>query len=61
MQLAPGTKVTYKTPYKEEKGIVKSRCNSAYVFVVYNCAGDWDNYEDYTAAKTRVEDLVEGW
>ena len=31
------------------------------VWVVYNCAGNWHRYRDYTSAKTRLEDLKPGW
>ena len=31
------------------------------VFVVYNCAGEWDRYEQYTAASTNFRDLKKGW
>ena len=51
-----GRKVIYKTPYKEETGILKS-FNKYYVYVVYNCGDDWSNYKDYTAAATMPEDL----
>lgn len=45
-----------------EKGIVKSLCDDHnWVFVVYNCAGEWDNYKNYTAARTKVEQLIPGW
>jgi len=27
-------------------------------FVVYNCNGDWGNYEDYTGANTDRGDLI---
>ena len=56
-----GQKVTYKTDYKTEKGIVKSMSGPEHAFVVYHCGGDWDNYENYTGARTRVVDLVKGW
>lgn len=57
-----GQKVTYKTSYKEEKGIVKSLSHDEeYAFVVYHCGGDWENYQNYTAARTRFKDLKEGW
>ncbi|MFP4661961.1 MAG: hypothetical protein ACLFPF_07220 [Halanaerobiales bacterium] len=59
--MKPGEKVTYITPYKQEKGIIKSIPDSEHAFVVYNCNEDWDNYRDYTAARTRIEDLKEGW
>ena len=29
--------------------------------VVYNCAGDWENYMDYTSALTSGQDLFAGW
>jgi len=60
--LSVGDKVTYVTPFfVREKGILKSIVNHEYCFVVYNCDGDWENYENYTGACTRVGDLVEGW
>lgn len=60
----PGDKVTYVSPHKQQRGIVKSvvyNPDNEYVFVVYDCGEDWDNYKDYTAARTRLVDLVEGW
>jgi len=59
--LGQGQKVTYVTDYKKEKGIVKSICDDGFVFVVYNCGGNWGNYKDYTAAKTKISDLERGW
>ena len=56
-----GEKVTYVTPYKKEKGIVKSISDAENTFVVYNCGGEWDNYKDYTAARTSNKDLIKGW
>ena len=57
-----GDKVTYVTPYKQEHGIIKGNCNDAnFVFVVYNCGGEWDNYMNYTGASTRRKDLIKGW
>lgn len=57
-----GMRVTYLTPYSEQKGIIKRTCDDPdYVFVVYYCAGDWDNYKNYTAARTLLSDLQEGW
>ena len=61
MDIKAGMKVTYRTHYKTEKGIVKSIQNDRHAFVVYYCNGDWDNYENYTAARTKVEDLEIGW
>ena len=45
-----------------ENGIVKSYGHLiGTVFVVYNCSGDWHNYENYTAALTPEDSLVSGW
>jgi hypothetical protein len=41
---------------KSEFGRIKS-WNDKFVFVVYNCAGNWDAFTDYTAAATKPEDL----
>jgi hypothetical protein len=56
-----GQKVTYVVFDKVEHGIVKGHSDLDYVFVVYNCAGNWDRYFDYTAARTRIRDLFPGW
>lgn len=56
-----GDKVHYFTPYKTENGIVKSMPDFEFAFVVYNCAGEWDNYQNYTGARTAKHDLREGW
>lgn len=64
MILKIGDKVTYYNhPFAHEKGIVKSLhpTRNDVVFVVYNCAGNWENYKNYTAASTPVENLVLGW
>lgn len=59
-EIRVGQKVTYDTPYKKEKGIVKS-LDEEYAFVVYHCGGNWDDYENYTAARTNLKDLKKGW
>ena len=57
-----GQKVTFLTEFRKERGVVKGLCDDEdYVFVVYNCGGNWGNYENYTAEKTRVDDLKLGW
>lgn len=61
-----GQKVYYRPGYKKihesENGIVKSFCDDPnYVFVVYHWNDELDNYRDYTAARTRVDDLFDGW
>lgn len=58
----PGEKVTYIPDVGlVEHGVVKRVADSRSTFVVYNCGGNWENYEDYTAAKTSNNDLVLGW
>ena len=61
MILKEGTMVTYKTEYAEEKGRVKSIPNEEFAFVVYSCDGNWNDYKDYTAERTRISDLELGW
>lgn len=60
-ELKVGMRVHYAPDYgRKENGIVKSiRDNN--VFVVYKCGGEWDHYQDYTAANTPIEDLYPGW
>ena len=40
----------------KEKGRIKS-WNKSFIFVVYKCGEDWDNYQNYTAASTHPKDL----
>lgn len=56
-----GDYVTYQKNGKTELGRVKSIADEENVFVVYNCAGAWEHFESYTAARTNVNDLVLGW
>jgi len=46
-----------------ENGIIKEirEGRNDGVWVVYNCAGNWDNYRDYTSALTNLRDLNIGW
>jgi hypothetical protein len=41
----------------EQIGRIKS-WNDKYIFVVYNCAGEWDKFADYTAAATDTSELI---
>ncbi len=75
LDLKVGDKVHYQPEHYEasgefENGIVKSipsfAADSRHDFykcvrVVYNCAGDWDNYKNYTSALTNLRDLKLGW
>jgi hypothetical protein len=53
----------YKAEDKYENGIVKEvpEHSTDSIRVVYNCAGDWKNYQNYTSALTHVRDLHLGW
>lgn len=62
-----GDKVYYQPEhYAEgewENGMVKEipdHTNTS-IRVVYNCAGDWDNFKNYTSALTDLRDLKLGW
>lgn len=52
-----GDKVLYN---KLEKGIIKTIDGDS-IFVVYNCGEDWNNYKNYTGAKTPKNKLTLGW
>ena len=66
-QLKVGDRVHYQpTHYAQsewENGIIKEiraeRLDG--VWVVYNCAGNWDRYQEYTGALTNLRDLKLGW
>lgn len=60
-QLKEGQYVHYAPEHgKKENGRIKSITEHG-VFVVYNCAGNWDHYKDYTGANTNPRDLRDGW
>ncbi len=63
MNLSKGQRVHYqKDLMKPENGIVKSVVeNGEAAFVVFHCAGEWDNYENYTGQYTRSVNLKDGW
>ena len=42
-------------------GIVKEVTDHEYVRVVFNCGGDWENFQNYTGAMTPVRNLYRGW
>lgn len=64
-----GDKVHYVPSHADEKvdfgemenGIIKSFAPSGNPFVVYNCGGEWNRIEDYTAANTPYDTLKLGW
>ena len=51
-----GKWVLYDGGFKKEKGRIKS-WNSKFVFVVYKCDGQWDEFKNYTACATNPEDI----
>jgi hypothetical protein len=60
-----GDTVTY-TPFngadksKEQQGIVKT-IDERGIFVVFNCGGNWEHYQDYTAQKCNRSQLRLNW
>ena len=53
-----GKWVVYKSSIGEgEIGKLKS-WNESFVFVVYKCNHDWNNFKNYTAAATAPKDLT---
>lgn len=60
-----GQKIRYHSisTNKIEKGIVKSLdpVNNNVAYVVFNCGGDWENYQNYTAERCLISELFEGW
>ncbi len=66
-KLRIGDKVHYQPehfgPKEWENGVIKEirPDRNDGVWVVYNCAGDWKNFADYTSALTNLRDLKMGW
>lgn len=65
-KLKVGDKVYYQPDHysedKWENGMVKEIPDFPdHVRVVYNCAGDWNNFKNYTSALTHIRDLKLGW
>ena len=62
-----GDEVHYQPDHYDENqwenGIVKEvpLHIEDHVRVVYNCAGNWHRYADYTSALTHKRDLFHGW
>jgi hypothetical protein len=52
-----GRWVVYTDGTKQgQLGRIKS-WNDMWIFVVYHCADEWDNYQDYTGCATTPSDL----
>jgi len=49
------------SPSEYENGVIKSIQDDNHVFVVYHCNGEWENIENYTAARTEISQLRVGW
>lgn len=58
-----GDKVCFDLGFwKKENGIVKSLSGDPdFVYVVYDCNNDWDNYMNYTGVRTGIKNLKQGW
>jgi len=65
--LKVGSEVHYQPKHygdsRWENGLVKEIREGVddKVWVVYNCAGKWHRYKDYTSACTFLTDLKLGW
>ena len=52
-----GRRVIYTSGHSEpEEGVLKSY-NETFMFVVFHCNGEWENYRDYTGCCTNPRDL----
>lgn len=52
-----GKYIDYVSHEKRQTGRIKNICSdNRYAWIVYNCNDDWDNYTDYTGARTSVLD-----
>ena len=67
-KLRIGDKVRYEPEHyveigEWENGVIKEirENNIEGVFVVYNCNGNWKQYQNYTSALTNLHDLKLGW
>ena len=65
LNLNIGQKVHYTTASGKHyngiiKGFVQNRIITE-VFVVYDCAGNWDAYKDYIGVRTNIKELNPGW
>ena len=71
-QVKKGDRVCYEPypgcPREElENGLVKyipvapEGYTNLHLFVVYKCRGDWENFENYTSARTHIGQLYYGW
>jgi hypothetical protein len=68
-ELKVGEKVHYKPKHftssqqSPQNGMVKSipEHSNEFVFVVYDCNNDWENFQKYTGQGTNLKDLHPGW
>lgn len=66
-KLKVGDKVHYQPGHYDkdtfENGMVKEipEWSTDSVRVVYYCAGEWENFGNYTSALTNIRDLKLGW
>ncbi|HEY0658044.1 MAG TPA: hypothetical protein VGD05_06205 [Pyrinomonadaceae bacterium] len=49
--------VHYDALGNEQRGKLKS-WNAHTIFVVFNCAGEWDRFQEFTGAGCRPDDLI---
>lgn len=56
-----GDLVHYINGNTVENGRIKSISIDDFVFVVYHCNEDWENFNDYTGQLTHIKHLKNGW
>lgn len=59
--MTKGTFVNYVDSFTKEKElgrVLRADDGSGTVGVVFNCGGNWDDYENYTAQRVKIEDLL---
>jgi len=67
LKMKPGDKVCYIpfdgcSKHLYENGIVKSVDKlDHFIFVVYKCNNDWENYKNYTGVSTPITKIKLGW
>ena len=60
-QLKEGDYVHYTHEHgHKENGRIKFMGHE-FASVVYKCAGEWENYKEYTGARTELSRLSPGW
>ena len=44
-----------------QNGMVKSISDDEHLFIVFNCNGEWNNIQNYTAQRTNIKQIGKDW